>query len=121
MSVIQQTPPDAAAPPASGSTWTIPAIPTDIQPLASELVAAAQRHVLTAIGGYLISHGLATQSQSVAICGGLTALAGVAWSWLQKMAAKRQATAAAAQHQLAGAVAQANASNTPLAVTPAKL
>ena len=52
------------------------------------IIAGQIRHLLTGVGGALVTGGWLTSDQSIAIIGGLMAAAGAAWSIWQKQTAK---------------------------------
>lgn len=55
------------------------------------------RHVLTGLGGAMVSEGIMSSSQETQIIGGIVAAAGVAWSLYQKHAAATLSAAQASQ------------------------
>lgn len=50
-----------------------------------ELIAAVVRHILTALGAYLVNAGYCEQSQAESIAGGALALLGLGWSFAHKV------------------------------------
>jgi hypothetical protein len=53
-----------------------------------EQITGIIRHILTTVGGVLISTGVAEKDQVELIAGGVAALIGVAWSWFSKRKAE---------------------------------
>jgi len=49
-----------------------------------ERVLGLIRHILTGVGGYLVSGGLIDEMSSLEFVGGAMAVIGVVWSWLAK-------------------------------------
>lgn len=58
------------------------------------ILAGLLRHGLTTVGGVLVSSGYMQSSDTAAFVGGGMVIAGVAWSWWQKSAARAQLLAA---------------------------
>ncbi len=54
-------------------------------PLLKQLLTAYLRHGLTAFAGYLLAHGLIQQADQQVIISAFLALAGVAWSTVNKV------------------------------------
>lgn len=52
------------------------------------------RHAATALGGYLVAHGLASQSDAQSLIGSLCFLSGLAFSAYDKWQAKKKLAAA---------------------------
>jgi len=57
--------------------------------ITAKVAGAVARHFLTIAGGYLVAQGYADETTVQQITGGGVALAGVAWSVLEKKAAFR--------------------------------
>lgn len=53
----------------------------------TEQILGIARHILTTVGGSLVTAGVISQSDLNAIVGGIVVLAGVVWSYLAKKAA----------------------------------
>ena len=51
----------------------------------AEIIFGLTRHLLTLIGGYYVSKGQIDQSSVDTVIGGLTGIAGVAWSIKHKL------------------------------------
>ncbi len=54
-------------------------------PLLKQILIGYLRHGLTALAGYLLAHGLIQQADQQVLISALLALAGVAWSTINKV------------------------------------
>lgn len=54
-------------------------------PLLKQIITGYLRHGLTALAGYLLAHGLIQQADQQVLISALLAIAGVAWSTINKV------------------------------------
>lgn len=54
-------------------------------PLLKQILTAYLRHALTGLAGYLLAHGLIQQADQQVLISALLALAGIAWSTVNKV------------------------------------